>query len=205
MKKTIRLLLLILLLFALCSCENRKSANIALFAERYNSLGEEKLSYSALSATEREGKTECSFVASADESGEKKVLVTLLADENKRIFECRLVIAKTDGQRKIIITDEDVERFVNSCERVFCGFSGVEYEKAKDVVSLLKIHENFFSSGENTAQSGEYYAVFLSNEVCCDVIFRNSYLKKTEETEKPESRAVYDNTTNIRTDTVPHK
>lgn len=205
MKKTIRLLPLFLLLFALCSCGSLKAANIALFAERYNSFGGEKPSYPALSAAERDEKTEYSFVASADESGGKKVLVTLLADENKRLFECRLVIAKTDGKRKAALNEADIDRFVNSCERVFCGFSGVEYEKAKDVVSLLKIRENFLSSGENTAQSGEYYAAFLSNEICCDVIFRNNYLKKTEETEKPESRAVYDSTTNIRTDTVPHK
>ena len=93
------------------------------------------------------------------------------------------------------LTEADIDRFINSCEKTFCAFSGFGEVKSRDVISAL----------EKTVREGEYYVVFLSNEVCFEVMFCNTYLKKIEETQKPESRAVYDSTTNIRTETVPHK
>lgn len=205
MKKLSKLLLCLVLLLALCACSENGMANIVLFAERYNASGGEKLSYSLMSAVERENVTEYSFVSSFDEAGEKKVLVKAFANESKKLFECRLVISKTDGKSKVTLTEADIYRFIASCEKTFCAFSGFDREKSRGVISALEIRENCSSSCEKTVCEGEYYVVFLSNEVCLEVMFRNTYLKKIEETQKPESRAVYDMTTNIRTETVPHK
>ena len=205
MKRLSKLLLCLVLLLALCACSENETANIALFAERYNASGGEKLSYSLMSAVERENVTEYSFVSSSDEAGGKKVLVKVFANENKKLFECRLVISKTDGKNKVTLTEADIDRFINSCEKTFCAFSGFGEEKSRSVISALEIRENCSSPCEKTVREGEYYVVFLSNEVCFEVMFCNTYLKKIEETQKPESRAVYDMTTNTRTETVPHK
>ena len=57
MKRLSKLLLCLVLLLALCACSGNGTANIALFAERYNASGGEKLSYSLMSAVERENVT----------------------------------------------------------------------------------------------------------------------------------------------------
>ena len=205
MKRLSKLLFCLVFLLALCACSENETANIVLFAERYNASGGEKLSYSLMSAVERENATEYSFVSSSDEAGGKRVLVKAFANENNKLFECRLVISKTDGKNKVTLTEADIDRFINSCEKTFCAFSGLGVQKSCEVISALEIRKNRSSLCEKTVREGEYYVVFLSNEVCFEVMFCNTYLKKIEETQKPESRAVYDMTTNTRTETVPHK
>lgn len=205
MKRLIKILCCLLPVLFLVSCSEGERANIALFAERFNTLGGKELSFSALSATETGEATQYSFVSSADEEGGKRVLVNVLENADKALFSCRLVIGKTDGKKSLSLSKEDISRFTADCERVLCAFSGFDLEKGKSLVSKLEIENGFLTSCEKTAQENEYYLVFLSNEVCCEVMMYNTYLKKIEETQKPESRAVYDSTTNIRTQTVPHK
>ena len=205
MKRFFVFLFCFVIMTTLCSCSENETANIALFSERYNAQNVEKLSYQMMSAAERGSTTEYSFVASCDESGGKIVLAKLLADENGRLFECRLVIARTDGQNKVTLLESDIDRFVESCERVLSAFSGFDSKKSENLISALEIRKSLSSQCEKTARENEYYCVFLSNEICYEIIMDNTYLKKIEETQKPESRAVYDKTTNIRTETVLHK
>ncbi|MDO4381362.1 MAG: hypothetical protein Q4D20_10865 [Clostridia bacterium] len=203
--KTIFSLAIILALFSACS--ESETIDFGSFVDRYNSSGDRKLDFSEVVGEERDGKTVyCFSFPSNNESG-KKILTKLFENENKKLSECRIIIAKKDENGKKEFSSEDAAQFLNEAKNALMAFSGFNEEKAKSVLLELGIgkEETFLKNGERKTVADEYYVFSLSNDVAFEVIIYNTWLKKVEETEKPESRPIFDETTKIRTETVPHK
>lgn len=198
--------LLIIVVF-LCACSENETPDMGTFVERYNKNSNVSLLFSDIIGTEKDGGEEYSFSAVSNGESGKKILTKLFANKSKKLYECRIVAAKSDGKTKTAFSAEDRERFFSSVLASFCAFSGLGEEKAKSVILQLGLdkEETFLKSGERTKQADEYYLVSLSNDVAFEVIIYNTWLKKIEETEKPESKPLFEETTKIRTETVPHK
>ena len=59
--------------------------------------------------------------------------------------------------------------------------------------------------GELTKTKDNFHFMYHSASLGSEFIIYNTYLKCVPETEKPESRPMYGDTTKIRTETVPTK
>ena len=202
---TVFLLAMILTFFSACS--ESETADFGSFVDRYNSSGGRKLDFSLVVGEERDGKTVYCFSFPSNDESEKKILTKLFENEKKKLSECRIIIAKKDEHGKKEFSPKDAAQFLNEAKNALMAFSGFNEEKAKSVLLELGIgkEETFLKNGERKVKADEYYVFSLSNDVAFEVIIYNTWLKKIEETEKPESRPVFDETTKIRTETVPHK
>lgn len=190
-----------------CACSESETVDAGTFVERYAKLCDFPFGFSNIIASENGGAAKYSFVASKDENESKKILVTLLENENRKLFECRITMAKINGGQKTEFTADDRERFFSVCAKALRALSSFDEEKARNALIQLGIdNEDFFIKNvEQTFKTDEYFLVSIGNDVAAEVIISNTYLKKIEETEKPESKPVFGETTKIRTETVPHK
>lgn len=203
--KTIIPILTVVALF--CACSETETLDMGTFVERYNKNSNVSLLFSDIIGTEKDNGGEYSFFTVSNDENGKKILTKLFANKSKKLYECRIVAAKSDGKNKTAFSAKDRESFFSSALASFCAFSGFGEEKAKNALLSLELDKEgtFLKSGERTAQTDEYYLVSLSNDVAFEVIIYNTWLKKIEETEKPESKPLFEETTKIRTETVPHK
>lgn len=197
----------LLLAFFLCACGRSETPNLASFAKCYGKISEKELAFSQIFGSETESGNEYSFTAFQDENESKKIFVKLFADKDKKLYECRILIARRDENGAISLGKDDEEHFFDACLYSLCSFSRMNEEEGRALLSSLGMSEehSFFESGERNAESKEYYLTLLSTDPVHELLIYNTYLKKVEETQKPESRPQFDNTTKIRTETVPHK
>lgn len=208
MKRAIKIIMPVLILsFLFCACSESETPNAATFVERYNSIENAKLSFSDIIGSEENGCSVYSFSETSETEQDKKILTKLFADDSKRLYECRIIMAKTDGKNKLSFSESDWERYFSAAVKTLCAFANLEKEKGESVLFELgaKDGEFFSKNGEKTLETGRFCLVSLSNDAAAEIIIYNTLLKKIGETEKPESRPLFDETTKIRTETVPHK
>lgn len=203
--KTAFLFFSIALLF--CACGEAETFDMGLFVERYNKSSGLVLSFSDIIGTKNENGEEYSFSFPKNSETDKKILIKLFANESKKLYECRIIASKTDGKRKNDFSAEERERFIFAALCSLRGFSGFSEEKGKSALLRLGLgdEKTFSKAGERTHEDDGYCLVSLSNDLGFEVLIYNTRLKKIEETEKPESRPLFEETTKIRTETVPHK
>ncbi len=208
MKKTLKIFVLLFFIMTLFSaCSESETTDAGTFVERYAKICGFPFGFSNVVASEKDGETKYSFIDSNDENKGKKILATMLENKSKKLYECRITIAKSDGKKKAEFSRQDRERYFSACLKVLRAFSNFDEEKAKSALLQLGIdkEDTFIKNGERTLKTDEYYLVSIGNDAAAEVIIYNTYLKRIEETEKPESKPVFDETTKIRTETVPHK
>ena len=103
---------------------------------------------------------------------------------------------------KVEITEKYNDLFFRTVENVGCSF----VRSTDDV--LLNIFESITADpdvSEKTDKYKDYNFIYISNDICRELIIRNKWFFEEETTEKPENINSFLNTAPIRTETAPHR
>lgn len=207
MKRFLKIILPILLaLLLLSACTQGEFCNPELFLERFYEISGTEIKTENLIGTE-DGDSK-SYLFEAAEADEIKTVIKLFFDAQGRISECRVIISKLDKNGKpLLLTSPAKEAFLESAKVAACAFDTDIKEKVDGIFESLFTLDELGDSKttERNAEYGHRRYVYLSNEVVSEVVIYNAWLCPAEETLKPESKAAFDKTTNVRTQTVPHK
>lgn len=142
------------------------------------------------------------------EDNDSDVMLKLFCNSDNKIDEVRIYLPKTDenGNEKAVTT-EDISLFTTVVCRSVKTFTGYDTAEAQEILRQMCLYDksSYTKKGELTKSKDNFHFVYLSDFPGSEVMIYNTYLKETEQTEKPESRPVYGDTTNIREETVPLK
>ncbi len=154
------------------------------------------------------------FYADNDESGnyifytffeenDSTVMLKLICNSENKIDEVRIYLPKTDenGNEKTVTT-EDISLFtkvVSSAMKAYTFYGDSETESILKEMCLYD-KSSYSDKGELTKTKDNFHFIYLSSYLGSEVMIYNTYLKAVEETEKPESRPLYGDTTNMRED-----
>lgn len=204
MKNTLlRITVSVLLVTLLAGCAREEFMDLYGFTERF--------SYSDI--------TPENFYIEKDDNGndiyytffEKenpRVMLKLICSEENKIDEVRIYLPKYDENAdKKTISTEDIKMFVQlviNTTEAFTGYNKTEAEKTAEQM-LLYEKSSYEKEGELTKRKDNFFFLYHSAHLGSEFIIYNTFLKKVPETEKPESKPLYGDTTKIRTETVPTK
>lgn len=192
-----------LILFSLASCAQSEFVNLDVFVLRLNEArGETQLSLTDFCTTEENSGgsvKECEVI-----QGQSRALIRLFCDEQKRVYECRVIILKGGNDlKKETLTKENKQFFISLCCDVYSSYSGKSRSAATEKTDSLFPNGDFPSAAEKNETDGKILLTVLQNDVCIDFSVVNGWLKQIESTVKPESKIGFGEQTQIRQETVP--
>ena len=142
------------------------------------------------------------------EKDNPKAMLKLICAESGKVDEIRIYLTKYDknGKRTDILT-EDILLFTRLIASSVSAFTGCSEASSEEIISQMMLYEkkSYEKEGELTKTKGSFHFIYHSAELGSEFIIYNTYLKTVPETEKPESKPLYGDTTKIRTETVPTK
>lgn len=202
MNKTIAKIISLIVIFPfLTACSSESFMNLSVFIRCFHSQELETEDF----YTEKDENRNNVFYTFFEEDGSTVMLKLICSSENK-IDEVRIYLPKTDENAKVrSITTEDISLFTEitaSAIEAFTYYSESDTEKILKEMCLYD-KNSYKNEGELTKEKDNFYFVYLSSFLGSEVMIYNTYLKKVEPTQKPESRPMFGDTTNIRTQTVP--
>ena len=199
MKKCLMLIISFLFMFILCSCSVNENVNFITFIERFN--GEENI-LSISDFVSEAGKDGSSVYYS---SRSDNISLILKSDETNNITRCRLVIAKKDIKGNDVLPGEkETELFYNTALKTVKAFCNQELSAAESI--LLEIGFGLKNEAyEKNKTEGSFVYQYVSNELCDEFVIYNKWLCRIETTEKPENKNGFTFSSDIRTETVPHR
>lgn len=196
MKKACFTVLTLSFVFIFSSCVQNGNLNLSSFIEKYNELSIQKITYTDFSCETVDEKSEYGYMPNPYS------LIKLICD-NDNIEECKVILSKYKSENeKTELSADDIEAFKSQTQKIVQTFTNFDISEINAILSELF---NDFETAEKTVQKGDYYFIYISNELCCEVILRNNLLKETETTEKPENKNSFSVTNGVRTETVPHR
>lgn len=181
-------------------CAVKEKMNLAIFINNYNSVSSDLIDFTSFSGTvENEDTTDYTFKI---ENDDKEVYV-VLSDVNKEIKECRVVVSKLDKNfKEAPVSDELWDTFKIAAYNTAYAFTFGNSELSEYIVSTMLNDKDI---PETTYKSGDYNIIYISNNLCCELIIRNRWLFSEETTVKPENKNNFEFTSPVRTETVPHR
>lgn len=190
-------------MFSFSSCSQSEFINADVFVTRFNTArGQASLLLTDFSSVEENSGgsvKECEVI-----QGQSRALIRLFCDEQKRVYECRVIILKGGNDlKKETLTKENKEFFILLCGDVYSSFSGKSKTAAEEKTELLFPNSDFPSAAEKNETDGKILLTVLQNDVCIDFSVVNGWLKQIESTVKPESKIGFGEQTQIRQETVP--
>lgn len=204
MKKAfIKISVLLLILLSVSGCAKEEYMDLYGFSERFT--------YSEINPTD---------FYSEKTDGEKKAYYTFFEKENSRVMlkiicnreniaeEIRIYMPKYDeNATEKTVTAQDISLFIKIVSSATEAFTGNKSSTAGEIVIQMQLYEenSYKKEGELTKQKDNFHFVYHSATLGSEFIIYNTYLKAVPETEKPESKPMYGDTTKIRTETVPTK
>lgn len=194
MKKILCLFPVIFLLTAVLSaCTPTAHPDILHFTDRFSDISGEAVELSDY--TIADGKYKLLF-----ENEEFAVLLSAEENENGEIVKVHLTLSKLDedGKEKKP-TDIGTQFYKEKITQLLCAFTFLDEDicrNATEKILPLK-SEDLLKTGELTMDIENYHLVFYSNRICCRFSVTNTFLEKTEVTQKPESRPFYEVTANV--------
>ena len=199
MKKTI-LILIFVLIFTFNGCSENAEMNLSVFIDYYNTLSVNEIDFTDFSGvTADNGNMEYSLSVKDNDN----IILVKLIEENDEIKECRVILSKLNNKlEKVEITEKYNDLFFRTVENVGCSFV-----RSTDNV-LLNIFESITADpdvSEKTDKYKDYNFIYISNDICRELIIRNKWFFEEETTEKPENINSFLNTAPIRTETAPHR
>lgn len=187
----------------LTACRNPDFVNLSSFIDGYNAMCEEgdRIDFSSFVLEKSETVQTASFFP----FGGSLIAVRLESDNSKQIGEARILIRKTDEKTKERKpTEDELSLFLQACRNtVYALSNGGMYEIPASVMPSSA--SQLYEETEKTADADGYYFIYYSNKLVSEVIIRNSKLKQTETTKKPENKQPFAQLTQTRENTVPHK
>lgn len=201
-KNIIRFSALLLIFSILTACSKNQFMDLSGFVHSFNHVSEEKIEFEKFYSYSDNGDTVYEIFFGDDEPA----VVMKLLSENGRIKQIRIAMAKVDTNgNPITPAAETINDFLNITEGVIRAYCSIEKEKAQSILKSFGLYnvENYGKKGELILSEAEYRFIYYSDSLICDFMLSNNFLYTTEPTEKPQSKPVYGNTTNIRGETVP--
>lgn len=208
LKNAVKIFASLIIVSFLCACSESAFVDFGTFFERFCESENSSLSFSDVLFSEKDGGKEYVFSPSKGEDGEEKTVIRLFSNSGGKLYECRVIFPKLlENGKPMSRSQGEKENFQKICENALSAFSGFSFEKSEAALSELEFESEtaFSKSFEKTKKERGIYLVALSNEAVTELVIYNSYLHEIEETQKPESRLAFDKTTNVRTETVPHR
>ena len=202
MKKLVSVFIIIPFTICLVSCTHSEYLNFASFVDNYNH--NDILDYQSFISFYDENKGSDIFSCTIRKE-KSTVLLNLITDENSRINQCSITIAKcSENADKINLNSSDINNFKSVCKNAVSAYT---YKTSDDSEKLLADFDfkkaAATDSFEQTKGEGSYYMILLSNELSCEFIIKNRWLCDIETTQKPDNKNDFVENTSIRTETVP--
>ncbi len=199
----IKITLLVMIITLFIGCSREEFMDLYGFTERFV--------YAEISPEEfytdktEDGKT---VYYTYFEKEKPKVMLKLICADNSKIDEIRIYLTKYDenGNKTAVMT-EDISLFSKLISSSIEAFTGWSENEAEEILRQMQIYEkkSYENEGELTKTKGNFHFIYHSAVPGSEFIIYNRFLKPVPETEKPESKPMYGDTTKIRTETVPTK
>lgn len=131
----------------------------------------------------------------------------LICTEDGRIAQCRVLLQRlqADGA-PFAVTPQRVQAFCALCERACAALE--EITEAQAVFDALKLRDEktyAVAGASELFDGGGFFARLVTNGAQTVLELSNRWLAPQSEKQTPESVPAFDETTNIRTETVPLK
>lgn len=136
------------------------------------------------------------------------VMLKLICTKKNKIDEIRIYLPKYDENARVRQTDtQEISLFIRIISSAAGAFTDWNDNEITDILDEMRLYDkaSYTEEGELTKAKGSFYFIYHSATLGSEFMIYNTYLKEIPETEKPESRPVYGDTTKIRTETVPTK
>ena len=198
----IKLLCLLLSFSVLTACSQSRFMDLGGFIYNFNRVSDYEIVFEDVYIyNDDKGTVYEIFV------GEEKPSVVLkLIDDKGRIKQIRIAMAKVSEKGKTALPDaEAVSIFQKTAESTIRAWCNFEEEKAKALMNEFSLFEKttYTKQGELFKAEDEFRFIYYSDFFVCDLMITDGYLVEEENTEKPVSKPLYGNTTNIRSETEP--
>lgn len=180
----------------LSACTPAGHPNILLFTRRLADISGEAVELSDYMIID--GKYKLLF-----EKESFPVLLTAEENEKGEIVKVHLSLSKVDENGKAKVpTDIETQFYKEKTAELLYAFTlldeAVCRETAEKILPLKS--DDFLKTGELTLDIENFHLVYYSNKICCRFSVTNTFLEKTEATEKPSSRPFYEVTANVSQD-----
>jgi len=181
------------LTFTLSACSPVGHVNILLFTDKLNDISGEAVELSDYIITDKRYRLLFE---------EEAFPILLTAEENDKgeIIRVNLSLSKVDEKGKAL-SPEDLKTglYLKRAKQMLFAFTLWDEETcAETAEKILPLKsEDFLKTGELTMDNENFHLVYYSNKICCRFSVTNTFLEKTELTEKPSSRPFYEVTANI--------
>lgn len=185
MKKTLAVILPLFCAFVLSACSHGDSVNLLFFTDNFNKI--RKNENQVVSEYTVNGNTFSTVL----KSGKSEALLSLEEDENGRIKTARLTLSKiNENAQPKNISETEADFFKNTAAEMLYAFTFFESKKCQAILSQLlpETSTGFHKTGELNTQSENFFLVYYSNKICCQLFVTNTYLEEIEPTKKPENK-----------------
>ena len=191
----------ILLICLLAGCTRQEAIDFGAFADRAAALG---AAHSILDYSVSQTETGlCRMLILSD-----RVSLRVFSDESGTIDRARLVFLKLQPDGGFAEADaENHQLFFETAVWTLGAFCGEDAAWSEARLSDLQLDDiaTLTKRGELRLQTGAFDLVYVSTAAESVLSVSNRFLLPMETTHKPESRPAFDETTFVRTETVPHK
>ena len=170
--------------FIFTGCSPSGYCNILLFNDRLSEISGERLSVEDY--TLKDG----IFRLIAENEG-TRLLITCEENESLQIKKVGVTISKLDENAAEKAPDSNALAFYRQkvAESIY-AFTLFDEEKSREIAEkILPLKsEELLREGELTMEAENFHFVYYSNKLCCRFTVTDTYLEKTEETQKPVSK-----------------
>lgn len=194
MKRILTLFVLSFFLsFALSACSPTGHVNILLFTDKLNDISGEAVELSDYTITDKR------YRLLFEQEG-FPVLLTAEENDKGEIKRVNLSFSKVDEKGKALSPEAlKPGLYLKRATQMLFAFTLFDEEIcAETAEKILPLKsEDFLRTGELTLDYEYFHLVYYSNKICCRFSVTNTFLEKTEVTEKPVSKPFYEVTANI--------
>ena len=198
----IKLLCLLLSFSVLTACSQSRFMDLGGFIYSFNRVSDEEIEFEDVYIYNDEADTVYEIFIGENESS----VVLKLIEENGMIKQVRIAMAKVDQNGETKIPDaETISCFINTAESTIRAWCNFDKEKARALMNEFSLFEKttYTKQGELFKTEDKFRFIYYSDYFVCDLMITDGYLVEVENTEKPVSKPLYGNTTNIRSETEP--
>jgi hypothetical protein len=184
--RTLKLCLCFFLILLLTACSGGELKNLASFTDTYNHISGNELDLEDFFFVNGSEDTLRAFIG----YNECKFILSVKEDDSGKIESIKLTLTKAEGT---LPKNEVCDNFCKVLTHTLMAYCSYDEKSAGAVIDAFNLHipDTLHKQGELTLKRDNFYFVYYSNEIACDVIIYNTYLHTPEPTEKPVSKPYY--------------
>ena len=184
--KIIRIVLCFFIILTFASCGKNEFMNLYAFTESYNKAADNKLDISNFYFKKGQKGTYTTFLGDVG----NEILLTAKSKNDDIIEEIQISLIKNKSSPPSDVQTALFRKVLINTIGAFCSY---ENKQADSIISALTLNDynTFLKNGELTLKQGNFYFVYYSTDLICQVMIYNTYLHKIEATEKPVSKPYF--------------